>query len=99
MLSEMPWTSFSWQSEDHQSTKDGDIFDGGERAVSRLVETDLNQRAFEQVSHSQDINPLRQVGNIMGCALLLDNPENIIPLACRGAPSHQTATDPHTRSQ
>src|SRR2546423_14792775 len=68
--------------------KDGDSFDGGERAASGLSETSFNELLLEEVTHSQHISPLRQVGNIKSCALLLDNPENIIPLACRRAPAH-----------
>ncbi len=55
---------------------------------SGLSETGFNQRLLEEVTHSQHISPLRQVGNIKGCALLPHDSENIMPLPRRRAPSH-----------
>jgi len=53
-----------------------------------LLETGLNQRLLEEGTHSQHISSLRQVGNIKGCTLLPHDPENIMPLPHRRAPSH-----------
>jgi hypothetical protein len=56
--------------------------------VSGVSETGFNERLLKEVTHSQHTSPLRQVGNVKGCALLPHDPEHIIPLACGEAPSH-----------
>ena len=56
--------------------------------ASGPLESSVDERVLEEVSHPQRVGPVTEVGQIKRRPLPSHNSQNVIPLASRGASSH-----------